>query len=175
MPVPLIAAAGAAPAAVSAVSGGVKSVLGAVGFGPDRLASGENKNRYVRHCGVIDSMYAARNAAGLQALMTEYQAQNLHSWAGPYNLSPEARAYCQTKLDQLLAANRAASGGGAPASMFGAGPSAAAGTDSYTVANGNRAAPSAAGVAAGSNLPLMIGGALVLGGLGWYFLRGRRK
>lgn len=173
MPVPLIAAAGAAPAAVSGIKSGVSSVGRALGFGPDRLASGENRNRYVRHCGVIDGMYAAGNAAGLQALMTEYQAPGLHSWAGAFNLSPEARAYCQTKLDQLLARNRAAAGGGAPASVFGAGPSVAAGGDSYAVATANTASASAAGVSAGVNVPVIAGVALVIGALAWYFLKRR--
>jgi hypothetical protein len=174
VPVPLIAAAGAAPAAVSGIKSGISAVGNALGLGVKRIASGESRERYIRHCAVIDGMYAARDAAGILATMNQTTTAS-HSWAGSYNMSPEARAYAQTKLDQLLAANRAASGGGAPASVFGAGPGAAAGTDSYTVAGSNVSSASAAGGAAGKNLPLLIGGALALGGLGWYFMRGRRK
>lgn len=169
MPVPLIAAAGAAPAAVRGVTSGVKSVLGAVGLGAKRLASGVKDSVYDREVAQIQVLFQAGDAAGLQRWMAQTN-NDTHPWGGRLATSPEARADAQTALDQLISANRSAASGGAPAPLFAAGATAATSGSSYQVGSSNLSSASAAGVSAGLSTPLLVGGALAVGALVYFFV-----
>lgn len=152
MPVPLIAAATVA-----------QSVAGALNVGGKTAASGAKQR-------VVDDERARVNAmtsaAQLQAVLV-----TVGNTPWGYAWTMESRALAQTRLDQLLAANRANAGGGAPASVFSGGPSAAAGTDSFTVATAAGAA--AAPTRSKWTLPVVVGAAAVVVVV-LYFLMKRR-
>jgi len=169
MPVPLVAVAGAAPAAVRGVKSGATAALGAVGIhlGGATVASGAKKRVVDNERGRINAM---TTAAQLQAVIT---TRGNTAWG--YAWTMESRALAQTRLDQMLAANRAAAGGGAPAALFNAGASAATAGDSYTVADSNQAAPSTLTNTASTNWPLILGGLGLVGALFYFFVWKRRK